>query len=575
MAEERAQRRLAAILAADVVGYSRLMQADEAGTLAALKTRRRDVLQPAITRHRGRIVKVMGDGVLVEFASAVNAVTCAVVLQEAMEAANAGLPDDRRIVLRIGINLGDVMVEGQDLYGDGVNIAARLEALAEPGTMVASQTVVGQIRGKVQFDFDDLGDQVLKNIAEPVRVYRISHRSANVVDAPRAPELASKPSVAVLPFTNMSGDPEQEYFSDGMTDDVITELSRFRNLFVIARNSSFAYKGRSVNIAAIARELRVEYILEGSVRKASQRVRITAQLIDAASGSHIWAERYDRELVDIFAVQDEVVNKIAARLEGRLAASIAHRARRKPTQSMDAYECILRARVHLGTFDWSAAEPLLLHATTLDPDYAQAHAWLAWSLICRFFFDSRAELLDRSLNHALRAVALDENDGLCHCLLAQAHTFRREFDAAGIHYERALALNPGDILTIAHRCRWLTCMGRQEEALAGLDDVILREPFPPSWYWEARAIALLAARRYRDAIEAISRMSRIHDYVHAYLAACHAQLGQGEEARAEAAEVLRMQPDFTIRRLMLAEPFKNPADAEPEVEGMRKAGLPE
>jgi adenylate cyclase len=416
----------------------------------------------------------------------------------------------------------------------------------------------------------------VKNITKPVRAFRV--RTGHHEKGDRTAEHQPKqfiPSIAVLPFTNMSADPEQQYFSDGITDDIITELSRFRSLLVIARNSSFQYREKNTDVRRIARELGVQFVAEGSVRRSGNNVRITAQLIDAATGNHLWADRYDRPLNDIFAVQDEVVHKIAARLEGRLAASIAQRVRRKPTHNMAAYECILRARAHLGTFDWAAAEPLLLHATTLDPDFAQAHAWLAWNLLIRFCSETQPALLDQSLDHAQRAVALDENDGVCHAMLAQTHNFRHEFDAAGIHFERALALNPADVWTIAHRCRWLTSMGRQEEALAGLDDAILREPFPPSWFWECRAIALVAARRYQEAIEVIGRMSRMNDYIHAYLAACHAQLGQIQQAREEVATLLRMRPDFTIRWMMLAEPFKNPADAEPEIEGMRKAGLPD
>ena len=576
MAEDRAKRRLAAILVADVVGYSRLMQVDEAGTLAALKARRKDILQPIVAKHGGRIIKLMGDGVLCEFVSAVDAVECGARLQEAMVVANAGMPGDRQIVLRIGVNLGDVIVEGSDLYGDGVNIAARLQALADPGNVLVSQTVFAHVRGKVQLGFEDLGEQLLKNMTEGVRVYRLSATVASTAQGDLsgvAP--ASKPSIAVLPFVNMSGDAEQQYFSDGITEDIITELSQFRSLFVIARNSSFQYRDKAADIRRIARELGVQYIVEGSVRKAGNNVRITAQLIDAATGNHLWGERYDRPLGDIFAVQDEVVHKIAARLEGRLATRIAEQARRKPTQSTVAYEYVLRAREHTGLLDWLAAEPLLRSTIKLDPDYAQAYAWLSWSMIIRFFDDSRAELLDEALEHARRAVALDETDGLCHCLLANTHIFRREFDAAGVHFERALALNPVDVLTLAHRCHWLFRIGRHEEALAGLDEVLLREPFPPSWYWEVRAMTLLAARQYREAIEAIGRMSSLRAYNHALLAACRAQLGQMAEARAEAAEVLRMRPDFTIGWVMLSEPFKTPADAEPMLEGMRKVELPE
>ena len=315
MPEERAQRRLAAILAADVVGYSRLMERDEAGTLAALKTRRRDVLQPAIASHRGRIVKVMGDGVLVEFASAVDAVECAVALQEAMDVANAGLPEDTRIILRIGINLGDVIVEGQDLYGDGVNIAARLESLSEPGGLCISASVFEHVNGKLPHSFVSLGPQTLKNIDRPIQIYRLAGKDGPgpAVPAVELP-LPDKPSIVVLPFVNMSADAEQSYFVDGLTEDLITDLSKVPELFVIARNSSFAYKGRSVDVRQIARELGVKYVLEGSARRAADRVRINAQLIDARAGGHIWADRFDRDLADIFAAQDEVIGKIVEAL---------------------------------------------------------------------------------------------------------------------------------------------------------------------------------------------------------------------------------------------------------------------
>jgi len=315
MAEERVQRRLAAILAADVVGYSRLMEQDEEGTLAALKGRRREVLEPLAAHHQGRVFKVTGDGVLVEFASAVNAVQCAVDLQQAMAAANGDQPDDRHIVLRIGINLGDVMVEGSDLYGDGVNIAARLEAIAEPGGILVSGTAHEHIKNKIKVGFDDLGSQTLKNIAEPVRAYRVTGTPAVTVAASKP--ATDKPSIAVLPFTNMSGDPDQQYFSDGITEDIITELSRFHGLFVIARNSSFQYRDKAVDVRLVARELGVQYLVEGSVRRMANRIRITAQLIDARTGSHMWSERFDCSISELFEVQDEVARTIVATLRVR------------------------------------------------------------------------------------------------------------------------------------------------------------------------------------------------------------------------------------------------------------------
>ena len=340
MAEERVQRRLAAILAADVVGYSRLMERDEAGTLAILKDRRKNVLEPLVARHQGRVFKVTGDGVLVQFGSAVDAVQCAVDLQQAMAASSEDLPDDRHIVLRIGINLGDVILDGNDLYGDGVNIAARLEGIADPGGILVSGTAYDHVKNKINVGFDDLGVQSLKNIHEPVRVYRISGTPRVSIAGPDV--TSGKPSIAVLPFNNMSGDAEQQYFGDGITEDIITELSRFRQLHVLARNSSFRYRGQDVDVVRAGRELGVQYLVEGSVRRIGDRIRITAQLVEAESGHHVWAERFDRKQEELFAVQDQVVRTIAGTLVGRLNAAGVERAKRKQPASLVAYECVLR-----------------------------------------------------------------------------------------------------------------------------------------------------------------------------------------------------------------------------------------
>jgi adenylate cyclase len=339
MSEQAPRRRLAAILAADVVGYSRMMQVDEAATLAALKARRTDILQPLVAKHHGRVVKLMGDGVLVEFASAVAAAECAIELQEAMGAANVGLAEDRQIVLRVGINLGDVMVEGSDLYGDGVNIAARLEALADAGSVFISQAVFSHVKGKTNLDFHDLGERSLKNMAERVRVYRLSGPATLSTGTVTAKgDLPSRPSIAVLPFVNMSGDPEQQYFSDGIAEDIITDLSKVSGLLLIARNSSFTYRGKGVRVQDVSRELGVRYVLEGSVRKAGNRVRIAAQLVDGTTGGHLWAERYDRELTDIFSVQDEVTREIVTTLALKLNKGEQRRIARKGTDNLDAYD---------------------------------------------------------------------------------------------------------------------------------------------------------------------------------------------------------------------------------------------
>jgi adenylate cyclase len=334
------ERKLAAILAADVVGYSRLMEQDEAGTIAALKERRKATLNPLVSLHKGRIVKVMGDGVLIEFGSAVNAVQCAVELQQKMAEANRGIDEGRAIVLRVGINLGDVVVDGSDIYGDGVNIAARLESIAEPGTVYISGTVYDQVKGKLKLDYEDLGPQTLKNISEPVRTYRVVSTPSPSRSAKKS--ATDKPSIAVLPFTNMSGDLEQQYFSDGITEDIITDLSRFRSLLVIARNSSFQYRGRSLDIRRIGRELGAQYDLEGRVRRSSDHLRITGQLIEATAGTHVWSERYDRTLADVFAVQDDVVRSVVASVAGQLRMAGFDQARRRRTVHLGAYDFFLR-----------------------------------------------------------------------------------------------------------------------------------------------------------------------------------------------------------------------------------------
>ena len=445
MAEERAQRRLAAILAADVVGYSRLMQSDEAGTLAALKARRTEVLQPIVSRHRGRIVKLMGDGVLVEFASAVDAVECAVQLQVAMEAANAGLSQDRQIVLRVGVNLGDVMVEGSDLYGDGVNIASRLEALADPGSVFLSETVCNHVKGKVHVGFEDLGELTLKNMAEPVRVYKVAGPAAERA-APHKSDQPSKVSIVVLPFTNISGDPEQEYFSDGISEDIITDLSKISALSVVSRNSAFMYKGKHIDLPKVSRELKVSHVLEGSVRKAAGRVRVNAQLIDGVSNEHVWAERYDRDLNDIFALQDEISEAIVKALRLKLLPKEKMAIERRGTNNLDAYELYLIARQYYATCNYGnrqgheAIIRLCRSATAIDPNYARAWALMAIEQMNLRF--SGGTVGQSGLEAAERALALDKNLAEAHAARAWALTESGRYDEASDEIEAAIRLDP-------------------------------------------------------------------------------------------------------------------------------------
>jgi adenylate cyclase len=586
MPEERAQRHLAAILAADVVGYSRLMEADEAGTLTSLKARRTEILQPLIARHRGRIVKVMGDGVLVEFASAVDAVECAVALQEAMEAANAGLPEDRRIVLRIGINLGDVMVEGSDLYGDGVNIAARLEALADPGSVFVSQTVFGHVKGKTDLDFEDCGEQSLKNMPEPVRIYKISGIAASAPTAALDQQRrTSRQSIAVLPFVNMSGDPEQEYFSDGITEDIIAELSRFRILQVIARNSSFQFKGQAGDIREIGRRLGVRHIVEGSVRRGGDRLRITAQLINAANGGHLWSGRYDRDLRDVFEIQAQVAKAIVAAVAGNVVASGIAETRRKHTASFEAYDCFLRGLEHLnrsGVEDIVPAERFLRRAVEIDPNFAQGHALLVLCLIevvvAEKWNRAKAEYVDALqdlLTLGKRAVTLDGADALCHCALAVAYLFNKRFELAEHHFGQAMRLNPNDADIIGYAAVFEMFGGRGEEALRLLEQAIELNPIPPNWYREIQGMALYALHRYTEAIRAFELETAIRPYCYRFLAACKAQLGEIDEARRLAGQSLVLQPQFTVRVWAEWEPYAFRDYLEHVVSGMRKAGLPE
>jgi adenylate cyclase len=589
MAEERAQRRLAAILAADVVGYSRLMQADEAGTLTSLKARRKEILQPLISTHHGRTVKVMGDGVLVEFASAVNAVTCAVELQGAMDVANRDIPDDRRIVLRIGINLGDVMVEGQDLYGDGVNIAARLEALADAGSVFISQTVFSHVKGKTNLAFKDLGEQSLKNFAEPVRVYSVS--SASVASAFTKTAPSTKPSIAVLPFTNLGDDKEQEYFSDGITEDIITELSRFRNLLVIARNSSFTYRGRSVDVRTVARELGVEYLLEGSVRRAGQRIRITAQLINAASGNHIWAERYDRELADVFAVQDEVTSSIVGTLAVELEDESLERARHKQRGSLLAYEHWLRGkkiRIIPGASNLEARRHFEF-AAAVDPSYSRAYSGLSGTYSVESIeFLSPEELRgarQKGFQHAQRALALDEGDYEAHMNIAWFYLYREDCARAKKHIERAIKLNPNDADTLANAAFILAAAGEPAAGVKCGETALQLNPHHPDWYLGFLCVALFTERNYPAALAIRLRAPDVFVDSTFFGAAILAHMGRLVEARqwaergvaklaASPGGAPAVAEGRVVSLLLDNNPFCRQEDQDHFAEGMRRAGVP-
>ncbi|MCI0429828.1 MAG: adenylate/guanylate cyclase domain-containing protein, partial [Rhodospirillales bacterium] len=484
MSKKRVQRRLAAILAADVVGYSRLMEQDEAGTLAALKERRKRVVQPLVAEHHGRIVKVMGDGVLVEFASAVNAVECAVELQKRMESANDGTAEDRRIVLRIGINLGDVIVEGSDLYGDGVNVAARLQELAEPGGICVTGKVHDELRRKLDLAFEDAGEQTLKNIAEPLHVYRIAGERGHE-PAVRHLSLPAKPSIAVLPFENLSGDPEQEYVADGLTEDIITGLSRVRALFVIARNSTFAYKGRVVAVAQVARDLGVRYVLEGSVRKSGRRVRITAQLVDATTGHHVWAEKFDREFAEIFDLQDEITRNVVASTQTQILLAEGSPAQRNDRPDIGVWSLVNRAmaRIHALTPEsLAAAKRLAEQALNIDAKCGPAWRCLSIAIYHQAHMLAAAdydETLAKALETAERSVQLDNNDEYAHWNLGNVLVALRHHDRAIAALERAIEINPNYAMAWGSLGTALCYAGRPSEGITKNEIAIRSDPLNP------------------------------------------------------------------------------------------------
>ncbi|MER9214532.1 adenylate/guanylate cyclase domain-containing protein [Mesorhizobium sp. M0663] len=578
MAEERAQRRLAAILAADVVGYSRLLDLDEQGTLAALRRRRKEILEPLVRDRHGRIVKVMGDGVLVEFGSAVNAVSCAVDLQKRMAAANEGVTADRRIYLHIGINLGDVVVEDGDLFGDGVIVAVRLQAMAGAGDVCVSGSVYDQVKRKLDCGFDELGPQAIKNVTEPVSVYRIrlSTASDDGGFAEKAPlQLPAKPSIAVLPFTNMSNDPEQEAFVDGLTEDLITDLSRTSELFVIASNSAFAYKGRHVDVRRIARELGVRHLLEGSARRAAGRVRINAQLIDAIAGDHLWAERFDRSLEDIFAVQDEVTGKIVEALVGRLTTAPA---RNRPS-NLEAYDLCVRARVLGLQTALTAKEAILLldRAIALDPEYAEAHRWLALNLWLGWeFWD---EPMDpnraRALAEAQLAVELDPNDAGNRWVLGVILGHESRWVESDAEFDAAHELDPNHADAWAMQAELTTEKGRPAEAIEQVRRALRLNPHPPGWYYWMLGQAQYALGDYESAILTLRRPETYRTTSRRLLAASLAQLGRLEEAGWEAKMFMISNPHFTIRHWSDSQPFPAEDVRRHIVEGYRMAGLPE
>jgi TolB-like protein/class 3 adenylate cyclase/tetratricopeptide (TPR) repeat protein len=579
-------RRLTAILAADVAGYSRLMGADEEGTHERLKAHRRALVDPKITEHHGRIVNTTGDGMLVEFPSVVDAVRCAVDVQRRMFERNSATPVDERIEFRVGINLGDVIVEGGDIYGDGVNIAARLEALAEPGGICVSRVVRDQVRDRLDFAFEDMGEQQVKNIARRVRAYRIPI-AENAV-AKTQPPLPDKPSIAVLPFQNMSGDPEQEYFTDGMVEEITTAISRLPWLFVIARNSSFTYKGKAIDVTQAAGDLGVRYVLEGSVRKAANRVRITGQLIDTTSGAHIWADRFDGALDDIFELQDQVASDVVGAIEPRLRLSEIEKAARKRSENLNAYDLYLRALAQLHGYSQESmrkAITLLRQALAIDPSYAPAGAMLGF---CRALQRGRGweALSEAEITEALylarQALEIGKDDpdalwmaGDTVSILAHEHA-----TAAGA-IDRALRLNPNSAHGWMARGWVACCQNQPRPAIEALKRAVRLSPLDPLGYFFSGGLALahLSAGEYEEALEWADPCFREYPR---YLIAlrikvvCCAHLGRTEEAQSAVRQLLDLDPRSTIARFgSNTTGYYPPPIVDAFVEGFRKAGLPE
>ncbi len=577
------EHRLAAILAADMVGYSRLMEADERGTLARLRTHRIELIDPAIAKNRGQIIKTTGDGMLVEFQSVADAVRCAVEIQERMRRRNADVTDDRRMEFRIGINLGDIIFEDGDIYGEGVNVAARVEQLADVGGICVTDAVHGQVVGRIEAAFESLGEKQLKNIARPVILHRVVFGTLPSATEPAAAapaqKSATKPTVAVLPFANMSGDAEQEFFVDGLTEDILTELSRRRELFVISRTSTFVYKGQAANLREVAQKLGAQYLVEGSVRKAGDRLRITVQLIDTTNDAHIWAERYDRKIDDIFAIQDEITAAIVATLPGRLeAAQHDQLARKKPT-SLAAYECLLAAKVlhHRSTREANLeAQRLVDRALELDPDYGHAHAWRGCILGQSWgygwcadkdatFAEVRAELQ--------KALALDENDADVHRILAAVSITRHDLTRARYHQDRALALNPNYDLVVVQMGELLTWSGRGDEGAEWIRKAMRLNPHHPARFWSHLGKAYFVARQYGKAIESFMHLSAMDASQHAFVAACYGWLGDRTAAVAHLARIRELDPKFTIAAFLATTHYGDEVDRVHLREGLAKAGL--
>ncbi len=566
MTTQEVKRKLAAILSADVKGYSRLMGEDEVGTIQTLNVYK-EVMAGLIQHHRGRVVDAPGDNVLAEFGSVVDAVQCAVEIQKELKTRNAGLPENRKMEFRIGVHLGDVIEDGEQILGDGVNIAARLESLAEAGGICISGTAFDQVEGKTGLEFQYLGERSVKNIKKPVRAYRVRmERRGPDVATRQEVILPDKPSIAVLPFVNMSDDPKQEYFSDGITEEIITWLSKIPRLFVTARNSTFSFKGQPVKVREVGQELGVRYVLEGSVRKSGNRVRVTAQLIDVNTEQHVWADRYDRELRDVFAIQDEITLNIIVALQVELTEGDQAALRARGIYNLEAYLKSLQARDYFGQMSKEGnilARQKYQEAIALAPDYASAYAgvastylverWMGWS-------ESPQQSIALAMEYAQKCLALDESHSDAHVTLGLVYLVMRHWDKAVKECELAVSLNPNSADAIVSLAIVFRAVGRVEEALALLNKALRLNPMPPDWYLHEFGTCYRLMGRYDEAIAVLKRiLDRNPDYLSSRinLIATYVMSGREKAAHAEATEVLRQIPNFSVERILKDFPYKD------------------
>ncbi len=591
MVESQTERRLAAILIADVVGYSKLIQRDEEGTRAIFRKLEKNFFTPLVHRHGGRIIKTMGDAFLMEFSSAIRAVNCSIELQSQLNlhVESESNLEIREIQFRIGVNVGDIIVEGEDIHGEGVNVAARLQTCAEPGGVCLSSFVHDQVRGKIDAQFEDGGEVELKNIDQPQHIYLWNAKTGRDAETdrhtPRNLETASstaakQAAIAILPFDNMSDDKEQEFFSDGISEDIITELSRFRDLHVKARKSSFSYKGQSISVQEVGQKLGVSYIVEGSVRKAGKRVRVTVQMVDVETGAHVWAERYDRDLEDIFAVQDEITKSIVSVLPNRLRSALSDQVQRKSTENFSAYEYFLHGRwIFINTAGTDPkAVTYLKKAIEIDPKYAQSHAVLAnlyaYARFSLGIWYDEPEAIARS--YIIDALKYGKNDPTIHTLVGEAFYWLGEFDKAKSHLETAMMLNPHDVQTMIVYGALLSGSGHSKEGLAWMDRALVMDPHVSDFSWESKSECLYMLGEYEECLQIMLSWRDPPPHTYAHIAACYAHLGRMDEAR-QATEQFKSacaeDENFPRYAANHASICRREEDKENWLSGYRMAGL--